>query len=121
MRISLWVYGLLYLLVEVTGHQLETVGWARITPLDFAEAVTDAALAVAVALAALLAAHLGAQRWRRSMAAWHDARGLALLPVFGAGPITVTSWRTEPLALPAAPAPRYPPPEGPLDGGAPYR
>jgi hypothetical protein len=127
MRIAFWVYGLLYVLVEVIGHGLETVGWVHLTPLDVAQAVTDAVLVVTVVLAVLVAAQLGAERWRRSMAAWQAERAdeaETLLDDVAPSPlITVTSWRPEPLALPAGPtpAPRYPAPAGPLDGGPPYR
>ncbi len=130
MRIAFWAYGLLYVLVEMVGHQLESVGWPRITPLDVAEAVTDAVLVVTLVMAALVALDLGAHRWRRSMAAWHAERARDDVPVDGVlfdddwafpAPITVTSWRPEPLALPAGPTPRYPAPTGPLDGGPPYR
>ena len=121
MRMAFWAYGLLYVLVEMIGHELESVGWVDVTPLDVAQAVTDAVLAVTVVLAVLLALHLGAERWRRSMAAWHADQELDRMLIASAGPITVTSWRPEPLALPAAPAPRYPAPTGPLDGGPPYR
>ena len=129
MRIAFWVYGLVYVLIEVIGNELERVGWVRLTPLEVAQAITDAALVVAVVLAVVLAGHLGAEHFRRSMAAWQAERALlAEEPGDDDEPIiTVTSWREEPLALtagpswtPASPA-RYPFPEGPLDGGPPYR
>jgi hypothetical protein len=128
-RIAVWAYGLLYVMVEVIGYQLESVGWVHVTALDVAEAITDAALVVAVVLALILAGHLGAERFRRSMAAWQAERELeAELDHFSFDdPITVTSWRDEPLALTAGPSwtpvspARYPMPDGPLDGGPPYR
>ena len=68
------VYGVLYVVIEVIGHQLEQIGWTDISALDVATAVTDALLFVAVCAAVLLALHLGARRWRRSMEAWHLER-----------------------------------------------
>lgn len=125
MRIAFWAYGLLYVLIEMVGSQLESIGWPRITPLDVAQAVTDAVLAVTVLLAVLVAGDLGAQRWGRSMAAWRAEQEQLGTVVDDDSPssasITVTSWRPEPLALPAGPTPRYPAPAGPLDGGPPYR
>jgi hypothetical protein len=131
MRMAFGVYGLVYVMFEVIGHQLESVGWARLTSLDVAEAVTNAALVVAVVLALVVLGHLGAERFQRSMAAWHaerESREQLDAPLFDdLETITVTSWRDEPLALAAGPSwtpvspPRYPFPEGPLDGGAPYR
>jgi hypothetical protein len=123
MRIAFWVYGLLYVMVEVIGQELESVGWVHLTPMDVAQAVTDAALVVSVVLALLVGARLGALRWQRSLSAWYAEQALLRTPADPAAPMTVTSWRPEPLALPAAPtpAPRYPAPTGPLDGGPPYR
>src|SRR3954467_13172409 len=62
-RVSFLVYGVVYVVIEMVGAALEDVGWARITALDVATAITDACLAVALVLAALLAVKLGAQRW----------------------------------------------------------
>ena len=121
MRIAFWVYGLLYVLVELIGQDLESVGWARLNPMDVAQAVTDAVLVVTVLVAVLVALHLGAERWRRSLAAWYAEQELLDPSGAASAPITVTSWRPEPLALPAGPTPRYPAPAGPLDGGPPYR
>ncbi len=125
MKIAFWVYGLLYVLVEMVGYQLESIGWPRLTPMDVAQAITDAVLVVTVILAALVAVDLGAQRWRRSMAAWQAERAGDDVVVEddweSSAPITVTSWRPEPLALPAGSTARYPAPTSPLDGGPPYR
>ena len=116
MRVWLVVYGVLYVVIEMTGSALSSIGWPRITALDVASAVTDALLAVSVALAALLALHLAARRW-----------GPRLLPqpppgaveTAQAAPMGVRSWRAEPIALPAAPAPA-PPPRGGTYDGSPY-
>ena len=128
---AFWGYGLVYVMFEVVGHQLESVGWVRLTPLDIAEATTDAALVVAVLLALVVIGHLGTDRFRHSMAEWRAERDLESsvddLAFDDLETITVTSWRDEPLALNAGPSwtpvspPRYPFPEGPLDGGPPYR
>jgi hypothetical protein len=128
-RIAFWVYGLVYVMFEVVGHQLDSVGWQHLTSLDVAEALTDAVLTVTVIVAVLVAGQLGLDRWRRSMAAWHAEQ--ALLSQLVDEPsdletITVESWREEPLALTAGPSwtpkspARYPMPDGPLDGGPPY-
>jgi hypothetical protein len=104
-RLSFLVYGVLYVVIEIVGHQLETVGWLRITALDVATAVTDACLIVSVGLAALLAAKLAAQRWGQSVRVWWDELGDAQDLWDDPQPIGVRSWRAEPLELPAAPAP----------------
>jgi hypothetical protein len=100
----LLIYGVLYVVVEVVGYQLEQVGWTGVSALDVASAVTDALLFVSCCAAAWLALHLGARRWRRSMAAWHregppvhgevwdePAHGRAARPA----PLTVTAERVE--------------------------
>jgi hypothetical protein len=131
MRLAFWAYGLLYLLFEVIGQQLESIGWVRLTALDVADAVTQAALVVAIVLAVVVLGQLGAERLRRRIDQWHTERQLKESvddPSFtDVETITVTSWRDEPLALTAGPSwtpvspARYPMPDGPLDGGAPYR
>ena len=107
------VYGVLYVVIEIVGLQLEQVGWPEITPLDVATAVTDAFLLVAVGLAVLLATKLGAQRWGPSLRARWDALGPPEA-VWDDEPIEVASWRPAPLALPPAAAP--PPPQGTYTG-----
>ena len=103
MRVWLLVYGALYVVVEMTGSALSSVGWSRITALDVASAVTDAFLAVSVAMAALLAVHLAARRWGPLLLTpADDGEPVEAVPVT---PIGVRSWRAEPVALPAAPAP----------------
>ncbi len=54
MRVWLLGYGVFYVVLEMVGHSLETVGWGQITALDVATAVTDAFLTVSVVLAVLL-------------------------------------------------------------------
>ena len=70
MRVSFRVYGVLYVVLEVVGHQLEQIGWADISGLDVATALTDAFLVLAVCAATLVAADVGVRRWGRSMADW---------------------------------------------------
>ncbi len=105
------VYGVLYVVMEMIGHQLSLVGWSKVSALDVATAVTDTLLIVAICGAVLLALELGAQRWLRvrrgrenaGSAEWDDA------------PIEVTSWRPELEAAPSsAPSP------GGTYGGNPY-
>ncbi|MGY1826462.1 hypothetical protein [Blastococcus sp. SYSU DS0541] len=96
MRIWLLAYGVLYVVVEMVGHQLEAIGWPRITALDVATAVTDAFLTVSIALAVLLAGQLGLRRWASVP---HPPAAPVLL---AERPIGVRSWRPEPAALPAA-------------------
>ena len=48
MRVSFLVYGVLYVVFEVVGYQLEQIGWTDISALDVATAVTDGLLTVAV-------------------------------------------------------------------------
>ena len=113
MRVAFLVYGVLYVVVEIAGYQLEQVSWPEITALDVATALTNAFLTVAVLVAVLVAADVLGHRWRRHLraAALERAR-LAAAEWTDAEPITVHAWRPEPLALPAGPAPAHP-------GGAP--
>jgi hypothetical protein len=114
MRVSFLVYGVLYIAIEIVGNKLETVGWPRITPLDVAEALTNALLAIVICIALVVAVDLGRERWGPALRAWHEER-LRLAAeaaqedwadvVWDDEPIGVRSWRPEPLALPAgAPA-----------------
>src|SRR3954463_11232592 len=114
MRVSFLVYGVLYIAIEIVGNKLETVGWPKITPLDVAEALTNAFLAIVVCIALVVAVDLGRERWGPALPAWHEARGgrpteaaqaSGADEVWDDEPIGVRSWRPEPLALPAgAPA-----------------
>jgi hypothetical protein len=97
-RASIVVYGVLYVVMEMIGHQLEQVGWSQVSALDVATAVTDAFLTVAICGAVLLALELGARRWQRS----RRARAADEVQ-WDAGPIEVTSWRPE-LEAPPSPA-----------------
>ena len=110
MRVSFLVYGVLYVVIEMIGHALETVGWAHVTPLDVASALTDALLFVVVCIALVVASDVGRQRWGPALAAWHEERLRAHAEaqtevVWDDGPIGVTSWRPEPIALAAGPQP----------------
>jgi hypothetical protein len=110
MRVSFLVYGVLYVAFEIVGHQLETVGWPQITPLDVATALTDALLAIVICIALVVAFDLGRARWGPALRAWNQER-LRLAAEAKAEvwddvtwddePIGVRSWRSEPLALPA--------------------
>jgi hypothetical protein len=116
MRVSFLVYGVVYVVIEMIGAALEDVGWARITALDVATAITDACLTVALVLAALLAAKLGTQRWGGSVRGWWDALGHPEPDVvWDDEPIGVRSWRPAPPELDAPPSP-----EGGTYGGNPY-
>src|SRR4051794_36172395 len=117
MRVSLVVYVVLYVAIEIVGNQLEKVGWPQITPLDVAEALTDAFLAIVVCIALVVAVDLGRERWGPALRAWNEER-LRLAAeaaeedwaevVWDDEPIGVRSWRGEPPALPA-PLPGMPP------------
>jgi hypothetical protein len=104
MRVAFLVYGVLYVVIEIVGRQLEQVSWPEITALDVATALTNAFLTVAVLVAVLVAIDVLGHRWRRHLAAvrLEEARAAAL-EWTDPEPITVRSWRPEPLALPAAP------------------
>jgi hypothetical protein len=116
-RVSFLVYGVLYVVFEVVGYQLEQVGWADISGLDVATALTDAFLVVAVGAATLVAADLGLRRWGRSMADWHLRRAAVDGEVWD-GPIPVRSWRPAPLAITAERVEQ--PPERERRTGNPY-
>jgi hypothetical protein len=107
------VYGVLYVVMEMIGHQLELVGWSDVSALDVATAVTDAFLFVAICGAVLLALELLAQRWLRSREA-RETEGAAYDGRREDGPIEVTSWRPEP-EVPSSTAP-----SGGTYGGNPY-
>jgi hypothetical protein len=99
------VYGVLYVVIEMVGHQLDAVGWPRLTALDVATAVVNALLVVAVGIAVLVAVDVLGHRWRRRVRAWrleqaHQAEARWLSPE----PITVRAWRPGRLALTAGPA-----------------
>jgi hypothetical protein len=101
-RISFLVYGVLYVVVEIVGAQIEAIGWPQLTALDIATAVANACLTVAVGIAVLVGADVGGRRWHRSMLAWREERArLAAESWDEPGTITVSSCRPEPLALPA--------------------
>ena len=104
MRIAFLVYGVLYVVIEIVGHELSQVSWPEITALDVATALTNALLTVAVLVAVLVAIDLLGHRWRRHLraAALERAR-LATQEWADPEPITVQAWRPAPLALPAPP------------------
>jgi hypothetical protein len=106
MRVAFLMYGALYVVIEIVGYQLERVTWPEITPLDVATALTNAFLTVAVLAAALVALDVLGHRWRRHLQAvrLEEAR-VAAAEWTDPEPITVQSWRPEPLALPAAAIP----------------
>ena len=105
MRVSFLVYGVLYVVVEIVGAQIEAIGWLQLTALDVATAVTNACLTMAVGIALLVGTDVGGRRWRRSIQAWREERAQRADASWDeAGPITVSSWRPEPLALPAGPS-----------------
>jgi hypothetical protein len=118
MRVSILVYVLLYLVVEMIGAQLAAVEWAKITPLMVASAVTDAMLVVAVLAAVLVAADLTKHRWRPLLHTWLHEHARPHSGWWGghrhhdddnyAEVVGVTSWRPEPLALPVG-SPAVPP------------
>ncbi|WNV73968.1 hypothetical protein [Geodermatophilus sp. DSM 44513] len=113
MRVPFLLYGVLYVLVEVVGAQLAVIGWPQLTALDVATAVANACLTVAVGVAVLVGADVGGRRWRRSVGAWRQERALAAAVAWeDAATITVSSWRPEPLALPAGPSSRAAAPGG---------
>ncbi|RZU32281.1 hypothetical protein [Blastococcus saxobsidens] len=118
MRAWLLVYGVVYVVIEMIGHSLASVGWPQVTTLDVAAAVTDAFLAVSLALAALLGLELAARRWGPDLVARLD--GGEPVEVLPAAPIGVRSWRADPVAPPAAPtpAPARPPVRGTYEVGA---
>ncbi|MCZ2830602.1 hypothetical protein O2W14_17330 [Modestobacter sp. VKM Ac-2986] len=108
MRVAIVVYGVLYVVIEVVGYQLEQVSWPAITALDVATALTNAFLTVAVLVGVLVGVDVLGHRWRRTrqLRLVEEAR-LATAEWADPGTLDVRSWRAEPvtpqLALPAAP------------------
>ena len=115
MRVAFLVYGALYVVIEIVGYQLEQVSWPEITALDVATALADAFLTVAVLVAALVLSDVLGHRLRRHLRAVRlEQARLAVQEWAEPEPITVQSWRPEPLALPAgAPAAPVPGPRAP--------
>ena len=106
MRVAFLVYGVLYVVIEIVGHQLEQVSWPEITALDVATALTNAFLTVAVLVGVLVAVDVLGHRWRRRLRAWRLEQARSAIESWAdPEPITVPAWRPRPLALPAA-APR---------------
>ena len=106
MRVAFSVYGALYVVIEIVGYQLEQVSWPEITALDVATAVTNAFLTVAVLVAVLVTADVLGHRWRRHLAAVRAAEARPATEGWtDPEPLTVQSWRPEPLALPAGAPP----------------
>jgi hypothetical protein len=107
MRLSILVYGVLYVVLEMVGHQLATVGWGRVTPLHVASALVDALLAIVVAIAAVVLYDVGRRRWGPALRAWQERQLAAAEPP--GEPIGVQSWRpestpfTRAIGAPAAP------------------
>ena len=105
MRVSILVYGVLYVVVEVMAAQFAAVGWLRLTALDVATAAANACLTVAIGIALLVGMDVYGRRWRRAMVAWREERArLDAVSWEEPATITVPSWRPEPLALPAGPS-----------------
>jgi hypothetical protein len=112
MRVPFVVYGVLYVVIEMVGYQLELIGWPQITALDVASALADALLWIALVAAVLVALDVAADRWRRHL------RGRQRKPAWVPGrrrphwgddpPITVPSWRPPMPALPSAATPPGP-------------
>jgi len=118
MRVSFVVYGVLYVVIEMVGYQLEAIGWPQITALDVASAIVNALLWVALVAAVLVAADVAGARWRRhrrelqrELAGASDWRRRH--DWIDEAPITVASRRSPVLALPAAPS-------GPAPDDAPH-
>ena len=107
MRVALVAYGVLYVVIEIVGYQLEQVSWPEITALDVATALTNAFLTVAVLAAALVATDVLGHRWRRHVHAVRLERARQAAQEWAEPEsISVPSWRPAPLALPAGAAPR---------------
>lgn len=100
MRLSILVYGVLYVVLEMVGQHLETVGWGRITPLDVASALVDALLVIVVAIAVLVLHDVTRERWAPVFRAWQRRQLRAAETAHE--PIGVTSWRTGPQEVPRA-------------------
>jgi len=107
MRLPILVYGVLYVVLEMVGHALETVGWRRVTPLHVASALVDALLAIVMAIAVLVLWDVGRRRWGPAFRAWQTRQSAAAQEPREA--LGVPSWRPEseppspPLAVAATP------------------
>jgi hypothetical protein len=91
------VYGVLYVVFEMVRHQLELIGWQRVTPLHVASALVDALLAIVLAIGAVVAFDVARRRWGPALRAWQESqlRLAAEAAPFEQEPIPVTSWRPQ--------------------------
>jgi hypothetical protein len=107
MRVAFLVYGVLYVVIEMVGSQLDSIGWPQLTALDVATAVVNALLVVAVGVAVLVGVDVLGDRWRRRLRAsrLEQARLAEEAGLTERAPITVRAWRPGHLALTAGPAP----------------
>ncbi|SDY34775.1 hypothetical protein SAMN05661080_03159 [Modestobacter sp. DSM 44400] len=107
MRVPIVVYGVLYVVIEMVGSQLDSVGWPQLTALDVATAVVNALLVVAVGVAVLVAVDVLGHRWRRWLRAYRreQARLADEAEQAERAPIIVRAWRPGRLALAAGPPP----------------
>jgi hypothetical protein len=106
MRVSFLVYGVLYVVIEMVGHQLDAIGWPQLTALDVATAVVNALLVVAVGIAALVGVDVLGHRWRRWVRTWRAEQ--ARIAEEDQVPIVVHAWRPGRLALTAGRGPDLP-------------
>jgi hypothetical protein len=103
-RVPVLVYGVLYVVFEMVRHQLELIGWERVTPLHVASALIDALLAIVIAIGAVVAVDVARRRWGPALRAWQERqlRMAAEAAQLEQEPIPVTSWRPEREAEPLA-------------------
>jgi hypothetical protein len=102
MKHALAAYGVVLVVLLMVVREYEAAGWTDVGALELTAALVNSLLVLAVAAGVLLAGRLGLESWARSMARWRRRQALAAGADWrDAEVVGVTSWRTEPPAVPA--------------------
>ena len=102
MRITMAVYALLYVVVEMLVHQLESAAWPPLSPLLVATAVTDALLVASVLLAVVVGVDITRRHWQPPLHTWLHRHATPHGDWWDhSTPFEARSWRAPALALPA--------------------
>lgn len=102
MKHALAAYGVVLVVLLMVFREYEAAGWTDVAALELTAALVNSLLVLAVAAGVLLAGRLGLESWARSMARWRRRQALAAGEDWrDAEVVGVTSWRTEPPAVPA--------------------
>ena len=102
MKHALAAYGVVLVVLLMLVREYEAAGWTDVGALQLTAALVNSLLVLAVAAGVLLAGRLGLESWARSMARWRRRQARAAGAEWpDAEVVGVTSWRSEPPAVPA--------------------